>query len=43
MALLSKVKQPDNNGCIQQVTPARAGWRYVGFSSYLLKKGKRST
>ncbi|KGD84647.1 5-deoxy-glucuronate isomerase [Pantoea sp. PNA 14-12] len=40
MALLSKVKQPDNNGCIQQVTPARAGWRYVGFSSYLLKKGQ---
>ena len=40
MSLLSKAQTPDAQGRIQHVTPERAGWRYVGFDAYLLKKGE---
>ncbi|WP_409074949.1 5-deoxy-glucuronate isomerase [Pantoea sp. C3] len=40
MSLLSKAQQPDSQGRIQHVTPESAGWRYVGFDAYLLKKGE---
>ena len=40
MSLLSKAQAPDAQGRIQHVTPERAGWRYVGFDAYLLKKGE---
>ena len=40
MSCLSKVKQPDAQGRIQHVTPESAGWGYVGFDAYLLKKGQ---
>ncbi|BCQ42785.1 hypothetical protein ERHA55_03120 [Erwinia rhapontici] len=43
MSLLSKVKQPDAQGRIQHVTPESAGWRYVGFDAYQLKKGQTLT
>lgn len=39
--LLSPVTAPDNSGCIQRVTPASAGWQYVGFEAYQLKAGDR--
>lgn len=38
--LLSRVKAPDESGCIQKITPTSAGWQYVGFESYQLKKGQ---
>ena len=40
MSLISKVQQPDSHGRIQHVTPESAGWEYVGFDAYLLKKGQ---
>lgn len=40
MSFLSKAQQPDGNGRIQHITPESAGWRYVGFDAYLLKKGE---
>ncbi|WP_313373423.1 5-deoxy-glucuronate isomerase [Pantoea sp. CTOTU50773] len=40
MSLISKAQQPDSNGRIQHVTPESAGWEYVGFDAYLLKKGQ---
>jgi len=43
MSLLNKAKQPDAQGRIQNVTPESAGWRYVGFDAYLLKKGQTLT
>ncbi len=39
--LLSKARLPDSDGCIQKITPAGAGWTYVGFEAYLLKAGQR--
>ncbi|HCW98532.1 MAG TPA: 5-deoxy-glucuronate isomerase, partial [Pantoea sp.] len=39
MSFLAKAQQPDASGRIQHVTPESAGWRYVGFDAYLLKKG----
>ncbi|HAB72884.1 MAG TPA: 5-deoxy-glucuronate isomerase, partial [Pantoea sp.] len=41
MSFLAKAQQPDASGRIQHVTPESAGWRYVGFDAYLLKKGDR--
>jgi 5-deoxy-glucuronate isomerase len=37
--LLSKCTVPDADGCIQRITPASAGWKYVGFEVYQLKAG----
>lgn len=38
--LLSKRGQPDEQGCIQHITPESAGWPHVGFSAYELKPGQ---
>lgn len=38
--LLCKAGAPDSAGRIQHVTPANAGWQYVGFDAYLLKPGQ---
>ncbi|XBS68441.1 5-deoxy-glucuronate isomerase [Acerihabitans sp. KWT182] len=38
--LLSKYQAGNTGGRIQHVTPANAGWRYVGFDAYLLKPGQ---
>lgn len=43
MSLMYKVKQPDAQGRIQHITPESAGWRYVGFSAYQLKRGQSLT
>ncbi len=32
---------PDEDGCVVRVTPASAGWRYVGFEVYRLVAGAR--
>ncbi|GIQ66557.1 5-deoxy-glucuronate isomerase [Paenibacillus cisolokensis] len=32
---------PGASGCVVEVTPASAGWRYVGFQAYRLKPGER--
>ncbi|WP_192457568.1 5-deoxy-glucuronate isomerase [Musicola keenii] len=37
--LLSRYHAPDAQGRIQQITPARAGWRHVGFEVYQLSTG----
>lgn len=39
-ALLSKYQTGDTNGRVQHITPESAGWRYVGFDAYQLKKGQ---
>jgi 5-deoxy-glucuronate isomerase len=38
--LLSRARQPDATGCIQNITPASADWQYVGFQAYLLEPGQ---
>ena len=38
--LLSPVKQADDQGCIQRITPEFAGWQYVGFEVYRLQAGR---
>lgn len=38
--LLSRAQAPDENGRIQNVTPESAGWEYVGFQVFTLKKGE---
>ncbi|WP_370239508.1 5-deoxy-glucuronate isomerase, partial [Neptunomonas phycophila] len=38
--LLSKATRPDADGCIQRVTPEKAGWQYVTFEAYQLSKGE---
>jgi 5-deoxy-glucuronate isomerase len=38
--LLVKPSKPDTNGRIHAVTPASAGWTYVGFEVYQLKAGQ---
>lgn len=30
-SLLSRRQSRDASGCIQNITPEKAGWRYVGF------------
>ncbi|MCL2896862.1 5-deoxy-glucuronate isomerase [Brenneria tiliae] len=40
MSLLSRYRTPDDQGCIQRITPASAGWSYVGFAAYQLAAGK---
>lgn len=39
-SLLSRARPQDAGGCIQQITPASAGWRYVGFEVYRLAPGQ---
>jgi 5-deoxy-glucuronate isomerase len=39
--LLVRSDEPDDDGCVMRVTPASAGWRYVGFDVYRLGEGKR--
>ncbi len=38
--LLSPAQLPDETGCIQHITPAKANWDYVGFESYQLVPGQ---
>jgi 5-deoxy-glucuronate isomerase len=38
--LLSRPTTPDDQGCIQRITPASAGWDYVGFEVYQLQPGQ---
>ena len=38
--LLIKPTQPDEQGCIQNITPESAGWNYVGFRVYRLNAGQ---
>ena len=40
--LLVKPSAPDKNGRVHAVTPASAGWTYVGFEVYRLDAGKSS-
>lgn len=37
--LLLKPQRPDSEGKIHQVTPESAGWDYIGFEVYSIKKG----
>jgi len=41
--LLSRPQTPDEQGCIQHITPASANWHYVGFEVYLMKAGQSIT
>jgi len=36
--LLFRPGQPDGSGCIQKITPQKAGWDYVGFEAYRLNE-----
>lgn len=38
--LLLKPQQKDKNGRVIHVTPESAGWKYVGFEVYSLKREK---
>ena len=38
--LLSRASAPNEQGLIQKITPESAGWEYVGFEVYKLKKGQ---
>lgn len=38
--LLSKYHSPDKQGLVQSISPESAGWQYVGFQAYDLKKGE---
>ena len=33
----------DARGCVASVTPAKAGWRHVGFEAYQLEAGESLT
>jgi 5-deoxy-glucuronate isomerase len=37
--LLVHAAPPDAEGRIQHISPARAGWHYVGFDAFQLKEG----
>ena len=37
--LLSKYHAPDASHCTQKITPSSAGWDFVGFEAYEMKKG----
>lgn len=41
--LIVPSQQPDQEGKILQITPASAGWEYVGFEVYQLKPGQALT
>src|SRR5690606_9512991 len=38
--LIVPSQKPDEQGKVLQITPASAGWEYVGFEVYQLKKGQ---
>jgi 5-deoxy-glucuronate isomerase len=38
--LLSKHRAPDATGLVQSITPARAGWKHVGFEVFHLEAGQ---
>jgi 5-deoxy-glucuronate isomerase len=38
--LLVRSGQPDDDGCVVRITPASAGWQYVGFEVYRLDGGR---
>jgi 5-deoxy-glucuronate isomerase len=38
--LLVHPSAPDSDGCIHRITPASAGWRYVGFEVFRLDAGQ---
>ena len=40
MSLLAKAKK---EGQIQHITPQSAGWKYIGFDVWMLKKGQTVT
>lgn len=40
MSLLAKSRK---EGQIQHITPQSAGWRYIGFDVWMLKKGQTVT
>jgi 5-deoxy-glucuronate isomerase len=40
-SLLIRPQAPDSNGCILEVTPESAGWKYVGFRLLALQAGQR--
>ena len=40
MSLLAKAKK---EGQIQHITPLSAGWKYIGFDVWMLKKGQTVT
>ncbi|MGL4860724.1 MAG: 5-deoxy-glucuronate isomerase [Enterobacteriaceae bacterium] len=42
-SLLSRCQSPDEQGVIQRITPAGAGWRYVGFEVFQLHPGQSLT
>lgn len=42
-SLLAKCQSADPQGCIQRITPEKAGWGYVGFEAYRLASGQRLT
>jgi 5-deoxy-glucuronate isomerase len=41
--IVSSRKQPDGEGKLVGITPAQAGWNYVGFEVYSLRKGQTWT
>jgi 5-deoxy-glucuronate isomerase len=40
MSLLVRRQPRDPRGCVASVTPAKAGWRHVGFEAYQLEAGE---
>src|SRR5476649_1331109 len=42
-SLLSKCRNADSQGHLQHITPANAGWRFVGFDAYRLSAGQTLT
>lgn len=41
--LLVRARAPDAEGCVLEVTPRSAGWKYVGFRVCRLTRGRRIT
>ena len=40
MSLVVRRQPRDASGCVASVTPAKAGWRHVGFAAYQLEAGE---
>lgn len=38
--VVSSMREPDSTGKVLDITPESAGWKYVGFQVYYLKKGQ---
>jgi 5-deoxy-glucuronate isomerase len=41
--LLIQSGPPDQTGCVLDITPAKAGWRYIGFQIHRLEAGQTAT